>query len=131
MASNTSRLYKDLDLNFGINPVTKDVNKKVGDRAIIAAVRNLILLNYFEKPFNPSIGSNVRRLLFEPMDAGTGSLLQKEITLTINNYEPRVKLRNVYVQADEENQGYNVTIEFFLINRIEPVMLNLFLERLR
>lgn len=131
MASNTSRLYKDLDLNFGINPVTKDVNKKVGDRAIIAAVRNLILLNYFEKPFNPSIGSNVRRLLFEPMDAGTGSLLQKEITLTINNYEPRVKLRNVYVQADEENQGYNVTIEFFLINRIEPITLNLFLERLR
>lgn len=131
MASNTTRLYKDLDLNFGINPVTKDVNKKVGDRAIIAAVRNLILLNYFEKPFNPSIGSNVRRLLFEPMDAGTGSLLQKEITLTINNYEPRVKLRNVYVQADEDNQGYNVTIEFFLINRIEPVTLNLFLERLR
>ena len=65
------------------------------------------------------------------MDAGTGSLLQKEITLTINNYEPRVKLRNVYVQADEDNQGYNVTIEFFLINRIEPVTLNLFLERLR
>lgn len=131
MASNTSRLYKDLDLNFGINPVTKDVDKKLGDRAIITAVKNLILLNYFEKPFNPSIGSNVRRLLFEPMDAGTGSLLQKEITLTINNYEPRVKLRNVYVQADEDNQGYNVTIEFFLINRIEPVTLNLFLERLR
>jgi hypothetical protein len=131
MASNTARLYKDLDLNFSINPVTKDVDKKVGDRAIITAVKNLILLNYFEKPFNPSIGSNVRRLLFEPMDAGTGSLLQKEITLTINNYEPRVKLRNVYVQADEDNQGYNVTIEFFLINRIEPVTLNLFLERLR
>jgi phage baseplate assembly protein W len=131
MASNTSRLYKDLDLNFGINPVTKDVDKKLGDRAIITAVKNLILLNYFEKPFNPSIGSNVRRLLFEPMDAGTGSLLQKEISLTINNYEPRVKLRNVYVQADEDNQGYNVTIEFFLINRIEPVTLNLFLERLR
>lgn len=131
MASNTSRLYKDLDLNFGINPVTKDVDKKLGDRAIITAVKNLILLNYFEKPFNPSIGSNVRRLLFEPMDAGTGSLLQKEITLTINNYEPRVKLRNVYVQADEDNQGYDVTIEFFLINRIEPVTLNLFLERLR
>lgn len=131
MASNTSRLYKDLDLNFGINPVTKDVDKKLGDRAIITAVKNLILLNYFEKPFNPSIGSNVRRLLFEPMDAGTGSLLQKEITLTINNYEPRVKLRNVYVQADEDNQGYNVTIEFFLINRIEPITLNLFLERLR
>lgn len=131
MASNTSRLYKDLDLNFGINPVTKDVDKKLGDRAIITAVKNLILLNYFEKPFNPSIGSNVRRLLFEPMDAGTGSLLQKEITLTINNYEPRVKLRNVYVQADEDNQGYNVTIEFFLINRIEPVTINLFLERLR
>lgn len=131
MASNTSRLYKDLDLNFGINPVTKDVDKKLGDRAIITAVKNLILLNYFEKPFNPSIGSNVRRLLFEPMDAGTGSLLQKEITLTINNYEPRVKLRNVYVQADEDNQGYDVTIEFFLINRLEPVTLNLFLERLR
>jgi len=59
MASNTSRLYKDLDLNFGINPVTKDVDKKLGDRAIITAVKNLILLNYFEKPFNPSIGSRL------------------------------------------------------------------------
>ena len=131
MASTGARTYVDLDLDFGANPVTKDVNKKVGDRAIINAVKNLILLNYFEKPFNPSVGSNVRRLLFEPMDGGTGSLLQREIELTIKNYEPRVKLRNVYVESDEENQGYNVTIEFFIVNRLEPVTVTFFLERLR
>ena len=131
MASNVSRIYADLDLNFGANPVTKDVNRKIGDRAIVTAVKNLILLNYFEKPFNPSIGSNVRRLLFEPMTAETGILLQKEIELTIGNYEPRVKLRNVYVQSDYDNQGYNITIEFFIVNRLEPVTINLFLERLR
>lgn len=131
MASTSARTYVDLDLDFGANPVTKDVNKKVGDRAIINAVKNLILLNYFEKPFNPSVGSNVRRLLFEPMDGGTGSLLQREIELTIKNYEPRVKLRNVYVESDEENQGYNVTIEFFIVNRLEPVTVTFFLERLR
>jgi len=131
MASNVSRTYADLDLNFGANPVTKDVNRKIGDRAIVTAVKNLILLNYFEKPFNPSIGSNVRRLLFEPMTAETGILLQKEIELTIANYEPRVKLRNVYVQSDYDNQGYNITIEFFIVNRLEPVTISLFLERLR
>lgn len=131
MISTSARTYVDLDLDFGPNPVTKDVNKKVGDRAIITAVKNLILLNYFEKPFNPSIGSNVRRLLFEPMDAGTGAFLEKEITLTIKNYEPRVKLNNVYVDTDNENQGYNVTIEFFIVNRIEPVTVTFFLERLR
>jgi len=131
MASNISRTYADLDLNFGANPVTKDVNRKIGDRAIITAVKNLILLNYFEKPFNPSIGSNVRRLLFEPMTAETGILLQKEIELTIGNYEPRVKLRNVYVQSDYDSQGYNITIEFFIVNRLEPVTISLFLERLR
>lgn len=126
-----SRTYADLDLDFGANPVTGDVNKKIGDRAIITAIKNLILLNYFEKPFNPSIGSNVRRLLFEPLDSGTGSLLEKEITLTINNYEPRVKLRNVYVQTNDDNQGYDVTIEFFIVNRIEPITVSLFLERIR
>jgi|694.fasta_scaffold01724_14 phage baseplate assembly protein W len=131
MTSNVSRTYADLDLNFGANPVTKDVNRKVGDRAIVTAVKNLILLNYFEKPFNPSIGSNVRRLLFEPMTAETGILLQKEIELTIANYEPRVKLRNVYVQSDYDNQGYNITIEFFIVNRLEPVTVSIFLERLR
>jgi len=131
MTSTSARTYVDLDLDFGANPVTKDVNKKIGDRAIITAVKNLILLNYFEKPFNPSIGSNVRRLLFEPMDAGTGAFLQKEISLTIKNYEPRVKLRNVYVDTDNDNQGYNVTIEFFIVNRIEPVAVTFFLERLR
>ena len=131
MASTSTRTYVDLDLDFGASPVTKDVNKKVGDRAIINAVKNLILLNYFEKPFNPSVGSNVRRLLFEPMDGGTGALLEKEIELTVKNYEPRVKLRNVYVETDDENQGYNVTIEFFIVNRLEPVTVTFFLERLR
>lgn len=131
MASNVSRTYTDLDLNFIAHPVTKDITKKVGERTITTAIKNLILLNFFEKPFNPNIGSNVKRLLFEPMDPITTSALQKEIETTITNFEPRAKLRNVYVESDDDNNGYNVIIEFFIINRIEPITLNLFLERIR
>ena len=131
MASNISRTYTDLDLNFNAHPVTKDVVKKVGERTITTAIKNLVLLNYFEKPFNPNIGSNVKRLLFEPMDPITTAALQKEIETTITNFEPRAKLRNVYVDSDDDNNGYNVIIEFFIVNRLDPITLSLFLERIR
>ena len=66
-SNRTSRTFKDLDLDFGLNPVTKDVNKLTDAEAIKRSVRNLINTNHFERPFHPEIGGNVRALLFENM----------------------------------------------------------------
>ena len=55
-----NRIYKDLDLNFGRNVVTGDVNKLTDVEAVKRSVRNLINTSHFERPFHPEIGSDVR-----------------------------------------------------------------------
>ena len=66
MATTTTQIvrqYSDLDLNFTIHPVKKDINRNLGERAVINSVKNLILTNHYERPFQPNIGSNIRKLL--------------------------------------------------------------------
>jgi phage baseplate assembly protein W len=71
MATTTTQIvrqYSDLDLNFTIHPVKKDINRNIGEMAVINSVKNLILTNHYERPFQPDICSNVRRLLCENLD---------------------------------------------------------------
>lgn len=126
-----ARIYKDLDLAFIPHPIKKDVNKKTGYNAITQSVQNLVLLNHYEKPFHPEIGSNIRRMLFEPLDPISASLIAREIEDVITNFEPRVRLQDVVVEEDVSGDGYNVSITFFLLNLEEPIEVSMFLERLR
>jgi len=125
------RTFSDLDLNFTKHPVTKDVARKTGDKAIIGALKNLVYTNFYERPFNPRLGSNVRRMLFEPLDPLTGATLQKEIKILIQNFEPRVSVRDIQVVADYDNNAYQVTLTFFTVNSTAPLRAVLFLNRLR
>jgi len=127
----TTREYKDLDLNFRAHPVTKDVVKRTGNAAIIGALRNLILTNLFEKPFQPSFGSRVRGLLFEDVSFITANILQTEISNVIANFEPRVGVDAIRVQANPEQNRYDITIRFFINNLEAPVTINFFLEKVR
>lgn len=129
--TNIARSFADLDLNFNIHPVKKDINLHKGDMAIVNSIKNLILTNHYERPFQPSVGSNVRRLLFENMDTITASSLEYEISQCISNYEPRAKVHKITAKADFENNGFNVTLEFFVINRTDPISITFFLERIR
>ncbi len=129
--TNIARDYKDLDLNFTIHPIRKDINKHTGEMAVINSIKNLILTNHYERPFNPDIGSNVRKLLFENLDIITATALEQEITQTIRNYEPRVRLSKVYVNSDADNNGFKVRMDFFIINKTEPITIDFFLERIR
>lgn len=127
----TTREYKDLDLNFRAHPVTKDVVKRTGNAAIIGALRNLILTNLYEKPFQPSFGSRVRGLLFEDVSFITANVLQTELTNVIRNFEPRVGVDAIRVQANPEQNRYDITIRFFINNLEAPVTINFFLEKVR
>jgi phage baseplate assembly protein W len=129
--TNIVRDFKDLDLNFTIHPVRKDINKNVGEIAVINSIKNLVLTNHYEKPFNSGFGSNLRRLLFENTNSITASLIEREISQVILNYEPRARVRSVFVNPNTEETGFNVRLEFFIINRTEPVSINFFLERIR
>ena len=123
--------FKDLDLNFTIHPVRKDINTHKAEYAVINSVKNLILTNHFEKPFQPEVGSNIRRLLFENVDSIMAAQIEREIEETINNFEPRVQISSVIaIHAPEEN-GYKIRLEFFVINNPDPITINFFLERIR
>ena len=107
MPTNVSREpdYSDLDLDFQINPITKDLNKKTGSDAVKRSIRNLIFTNYFERPFKSNIGSDVPRLLFDNVDPFTAMYLEDAISSLINKFEPRVNLISVEAQADIDKIG--------------------------
>ena len=127
----SSRVYKDLNLNFGINPVTSDVTTVTDVIAVKRSVRNLLLTNHHERPFHPEIGSGITGILFELVSPTTAVVLQSEIRQVITNFEPRVRLIDVKVSGDIDSNGYYVTIHFQPINTPQPVTVELFLERLR
>lgn len=123
--------YSDLDLDFQINPITGDINKKVGTDAVKRSLRNLIFTNYYERPFKSELGSEVTRLLFDNVDVLTASFLEDAIIRLINKFEPRVRLNSVRVTADYDNNGFGVEIRYIVVNTETPATFNLFLERIR
>tara|TARA_B100000287_G_scaffold173098_1_gene163284 strand:+ start:863 stop:1312 length:450 start_codon:yes stop_codon:yes gene_type:complete len=126
------RQYKDLDLFFSKNQGNGDVNKITGVEAVKRSIRNLVLLNFYEKPFNPQIGSDVRYLLFENMSPLTSVVLAEAIEDVIEDFEPRARLISVRAFPNFERNEYEVTIEFFVTNTpTELVDMTVFLEVLR
>ena len=126
------RQYRDLDLFFAKTQGSKDVRKVTDIAAVKRSVRNLILLNNYEKPFHPEIGSGIRDMLFENMSNMTAFILAKKIEDVIENFEPRVRLIGVRADPNLDRNEYEVTIEFFVVNApTELVDLTVFLEVLR
>jgi phage baseplate assembly protein W len=126
------RQYKDLDLFFAKTQASKDVRKVTDIAAVKRSVRNLVLLNHYEKPFHPEIGSGIRDMLFENMSNMTAFILAKKIEDVIENFEPRVRLISVRADPNLDRNEYEVTIEFFVVNApTELVDLTVFLEVLR
>lgn len=130
MAQET-RVYKDLDLNLSVHPITKDVVKRTGNSAVVGALRNLLLTNYYERPFKPLFGARIRGLLFEHVNYINAAVLQSEISDAVTNFEPRVSILSVKVVADEDHNGYEVTIRFYTENVEQPVTITMFLEKVR
>jgi len=130
-STRSSRIFKDLNLDFQQNTATKDIQKITDIEAVKRSVRNLISTNHYEKPFHPEIGSNLRGMLFELMTPQMNHVITKQIENLINNYEPRCRLVQVHTQPMIERNGYSVQISFYVQNYPNPVVVESFLERLR
>jgi len=127
-----AQVFSDLNLNFVAHPLTGDITKLTNIEAVKRSVRNLINTNFYERPFHPEIGSNVRAVLFEPVSPIVEDILSRHIRDVIENFEPRVELININSKARLDENAYTVTIEFFVRNSPSGVQtVNLFLERLR
>jgi phage baseplate assembly protein W len=125
-----NRIYQDLDLTFGVT-ATKDVAKRLDVNAVKQSLKNLLFIRKGEKPFRPEIGSDLQRILFEPMDFLTVDLLRDVITETIEKFEPRVRLEDIEVSPNYDSNSYDLTLYFYVIGIYTPVTFNLTLQRLR
>ena len=124
--------YVDLDLFFGRKNSNSDIQDITNVKAVKRSVRNLILTNHYEKPFHPEIGSGVRDMLFENMTPITAHILARKVEDVINNFEPRARLESVRAIPDFDNNRYEISISFFVVNTpTELVDMSIMLERIR
>ena len=130
--SRNVRQHRDLDLFFSRKQGSGDVNRITDVEAVKRSIRNLVLTNFYEKPFHPEIGSGVRDMLFENMSPLTAVVLAKKVEDVIENFEPRARLIGVRALPNLDRNEYEVTIEFFVVNTpTELVDMTVFLEVLR
>jgi phage baseplate assembly protein W len=114
-----------------VHPNSKALITLTGDAAVVRAVKNLIMTNHYERPFHPEIGSNLRAMLFENILPSTALNIKNIIVEAIENFETRIRLNAVVVKAAPEDNRYDVTMEYYIIN--DPVVKtsSFFLERIR
>ena len=115
-----SRSFKDISFSFDPHPVTKDLPVLVNERAIARSVRNLVETIPTERFFNPLLGSDVRRSLFEFVDYGSASVIEDQIKTTINNFEDRVDNVQGEVDPRPDDNCFEVNIIFDIIGQEFP-----------
>jgi len=115
-----SRSFKDISLSFVPHPVTKDLQVLKNENAIRRSVRNIVETIPTERFFNSLLGSDVRGSLFEFVDFGTASVIQSQILVAIENFEPRVDNVVVEVDPQPDENTFNVTVIFDIIGQEFP-----------
>jgi len=130
-ASTKFQVYSDFLNDLTPHPVIKDIVRYTNEAAVNRSIRNLLLTDRGERLFQPDIGSDIRRLLFEPMSSSTSDLISKFVQDTIRFHEPRAKVLDVNVTAYEEQNAYVITVQYLIINRQDPVQLTVTLDRAR
>lgn len=122
-----TKIYKDFDLSFGVNPITGDLGTKSDANTIQQSIKTLINTNYFERPFQPTLGCNIRSILFEPVSPIVANDLKTVINDVLVNYEPRIVVRNIEIRDNSDANSYFITIIYNIrssktINTFETVL---------
>lgn len=122
-----TKIYKDFDLSFSVNPITGDLGTKSDANAIQQSIKTLINTNYFERPFQPTLGCNIRSILFEPVSPVVANDLKTVINDVLVNYEPRIVVKDVEIRDNSDANSYVITIIYNIrssktINTFETVL---------
>jgi|6_EtaG_2_1085325.scaffolds.fasta_scaffold339504_1 phage baseplate assembly protein W len=124
-------LFSDFNINFTPHPITGDIGRLTNNDAVIQAVKLLVLTNHYERLFQPEIGSNVSHYLFENFSPYVEENIRSAIEDVLTNFESRIELLDVQVGSDIDNNGFTASIIFRVVNDVEPISLDVFLERIR
>ena len=127
----SNRIYSDLNLSFTKNPATKDVARLFDVQAIKTSVKNIILTNKYERPFNSDFGCNLRGFLFENITEPLLVIIKDRVAMAIEKYEPRVTVEDVVVRDDQDKNGISIMVSFLINGTEAPVSVSTFLQRVR
>jgi len=122
--------YLDIDLTFAKRPAG-DIYKKRDAAAVKQSIKNLLLTDFYEKPFQPFFGANLRAMLFELADEDTEDEVEENIRNAINKYEPRAEILTISVNVLPDQNDMRVSVYFKIISTQETVTFTTNLSRLR
>jgi phage baseplate assembly protein W len=127
----TFQTFKDLSITFKKHPVSNDLVTVKDNAAIAQSIAVLLQSSKGERLFQPELGSDLREMLFEPLDFGTAALIKSKINDCIGRYEPRVTIKDILCFPDEQNDGYSVELYYTITGNDRPVTATFFLARTR
>jgi phage baseplate assembly protein W len=130
-ARQTQELYSDLAFGFNPQPVSGDVMRHINEEAVKRSIKNIVLTDFYERPYRPTFGCNVRKLLFENFGPETDALIKSTIESALENWEPRAKILSVVVSGNPDSHEIGITIIFSVINREQPITFQFYLDRVR
>ena len=127
-----SRAFKDISMSFEPHPITGDLPILKNENAIRRSVRNIVETIPSEKFFNSIFGSDVRNLLFELVDFGTASVVQDQILVALDNFEPRIENVQVTVNPYPDLNAFDVNVIYDIVGQEFPTQqYNFLLEATR
>lgn len=123
----TPIFYQDINTNFLINRNGLDL-KNI--ETINNQIYNIITTPIGTRPFEPTFGSRVPDMLFEPIDAKTAWLIETALFSAIEKWlytKIRLIHKETIVSPDYYEQGFNARIVYQLLgtNQIGILALNL------
>ncbi len=123
--------FSDLDLSLKIHPIRKDIIPLKDDAAVKNAVRNLLISNFYERPFQDDLGANLRGLLFEPVGVITNIELRDNIRFVLEKYEPRITVRSIDITDIFDTNQYRIKVNFAIKQDNKNDSVEIVLRRLR
>ena len=130
LTSSITKLNKDIDLAF-LNRPSGDIYKKTGAASVRQSIKNLLMTNYYEKPFEPFFGGNLNRFLFNLSEEFDEFDIEEAVTLAINNYEPRARVLDVKARLEPDNHSIKIEVVFQIISTSQTETVVVSLTRLR
>tara|TARA_R110000737_G_scaffold343998_1_gene370654 strand:- start:396 stop:791 length:396 start_codon:yes stop_codon:yes gene_type:complete len=124
-------VFKDIPLSFTAHPITGNVKALVNRDAVKQSVKNIVLTNFYERPYSPILGGDILSQLFENMDPITEYNVSKKIRQALNNYEPRATIDDIKSDFNQDQNAINITITFRIRNDATPISVNVLLDRVR
>lgn len=123
--------YADFHKDLTLSPVNFDLSRKIDEDSIKESIRNIVMTNRGERLFQPNIGCDIRRMLFEHFTPDMIVTAKEMISNSIQSFEPRAELIGVDIITAVDSNSLEVIIVYSIINRQEPLTLVITLDKVR